>query len=264
VREQWESYLQFSTLEGGKYEKTVGRMYHVDDAISGVIPCAIALATGDAAMRKLGLTYADTQWTPPCEASKRARHALPGAMQEKLWAEGYTPQTRFWIDDMYMIIALQTMAWRITGDAKYLDRTAKEMCLYLDRLQIRREELKGLFYHAPDAPYVWGRGNGWMAAGMAMILSYLDGSSPYRKRILDGYGDMMATLLRFQRSDGLWGQLVNEPESWGETSGTAMFTYAFLVGIRNGWLDRCVYQSAADKAWEKHCSMLDNHGREGV
>ena len=24
----------------------------------------------------------------------------------------------------------------------------------------------GLFYHAPDVPFVWGRGAGWMAAGM--------------------------------------------------------------------------------------------------
>ena len=25
----------------------------------------------------------------------------------------------------------------------------------------------GLFYHAPNTPYFWGRGNGWMAVGMS-------------------------------------------------------------------------------------------------
>ena len=246
-------------LSGGKYARSVGRMYHVDDTISGVVPCAIYLANCDEKMKRLGLLYADTQWTPPCEASVKARHALPEAEQKKLWSEGYTPQTRFWIDDMYMIIALQTMAYRVTGDSKYLKRSAKEMSLYLDKLQLKEDSVKGLFYHAPDTPFVWSRGNGWMAGGMALILSYLDKGDPYHAKILRGYHDMMATLLKFQREDGLWGQLVNEPESWGETSGTAMFTYAFIVGCKRGLLDRNVYMPAAVKAWKTLCSKLDSH-----
>ena len=47
-------------LKGGKYERAVSRMYHVDDAISGVVPCAIYLANGDERMKRLGLVYADT------------------------------------------------------------------------------------------------------------------------------------------------------------------------------------------------------------
>lgn len=246
-------------LKGGRYERAVSRMYHVDDAISGVVPCAIYLANGDERMKRLGLVYADTQWTPPCKESIEARHALPKSEQEKLWSEGFTPQTRFWIDDMYMIIALQTMAYRVTGDRKYLERTAKEMSLYLDRLQLKEGEVKGLFYHAQDTPYIWGRGNGWMAGGMALVLSYLDRSDSGHAKILQGYLDMMAALLKFQRKDGLWGQLVNEPSSWGESSGSAMFTYAFIVGCKRGWLDRTTYLPASEKAWKALCAKLDDH-----
>ena len=244
-------------LKGGKYAKSVYRMYHVDDTVSGVVPCAIYLANGDEKMKRLGLLYADTQWTPPCEASIKARHALPKEEQEKLWSEGYTPQTRFWIDDMYMIIALQTMAYRVTGDSKYLARSAKEMSLYLDKLQLKGEDVNGLFYHAPDTPFIWGRGNGWMAGGMALILSHLDRNDPNYAKVFKGYTDMMATLLKFQRKDGLWGQLVNEPSSWGETSGSAMFTYAFIMGCKRGWLDPAAYMPAAEKAWKALCSRLD-------
>lgn len=35
---------------------------------------------------------------------------------------------------------------------------------------------------------------------------------------------------------GMWCQLVDVPESWEESSGTAMFAYAMQVGIRHGWL----------------------------
>ena len=48
----------------------------------------------------------------------------------------------------------------------YLDRDAKEMVAYLDKLQ----QPNGLFYHAPDVPFFWGRGDGWFAAGMAEML----------------------------------------------------------------------------------------------
>lgn len=59
---------------------------------------------------------------------------------------------------MFMITILQSQAYRVTGDNKYIDRTAKEMVYYLDELQ--REN--GMFYHAPDVPYFWARGNGWL------------------------------------------------------------------------------------------------------
>ena len=78
---------------------------------------------------------------------------------------GYTWQTRMWIDDMYMISLLQAQAYRAINNRKYIDRAAKEMVLYLDSLQ----KPNGLFYHAPDAPFFWGRGNGLMAAGMTEL-----------------------------------------------------------------------------------------------
>jgi rhamnogalacturonyl hydrolase YesR len=58
---------------------------------------------------------------------------------------------------MYMITTVQLKAYRATGDAKYIDRAAVEMTTYLDKLQ----QSNGLFYHAPDVPFFWGRGNGW-------------------------------------------------------------------------------------------------------
>lgn len=67
---------------------------------------------------------------------------------------------------MYMITIVQSEAYKATGDPKYINRAAKEMVLYLDELQ----HPNGLFYHAPDVPYYWGRGDGWMAVGMTELL----------------------------------------------------------------------------------------------
>jgi rhamnogalacturonyl hydrolase YesR len=161
-----------------------------------------------------------------------------------------------WIDDMFMITAAQAQAFRATGDETYIDRAAREMVVYLDELQ----QPNGLFYHAPDVPFFWGRGNGWMAAGMSELLRSLPAEHPDRARILKGYKTMMASLLKFQGRDGMWCQLVDHPESWQETSCTGMFTFAFITGVKNGWLDPKEYAPAARKAWLGLITYLNDNG----
>jgi len=132
-------------------------MNHVDLNMFGSLPLKFYQITKDKRYRELGMPYADTQWEVPGDAKP----------EEKAWAEkGYSWQTRLWIDDMYMITIVQMQAYKVTKDKKYIDRAAKEMVMYLDELQ----RPNGLFYHAPDVPFYWARGNGWMAAGMAELL----------------------------------------------------------------------------------------------
>ncbi len=154
-------------------------------------------------------------------------------------------ETRFWIDDMYMLTMLQVEAYRATGDRKYIDRAALEMTAYLDKLQ----QPNGLFYHAPDVPFFWGRGDGWVAAGMSEMLRSLPPDSPYRAPIMAGYQKMMKALLQYQSKDGTWRQLIDHEEAWPETSASGMFTFAMITGVKNGWLDEATYGPAARRAW---------------
>lgn len=211
-------------------------MNHVDWNMFGSLPLTLYQITKERRYLEFGLPYADTQWTLP-ETAK---------LEEKAWHDkGYTWQTRLWIDDMYMITIVQTQAYKVSGDKKYIDRAADEMVMYLDELQ--REN--GLFYHAPDVPFFWGRGNGWMAAGMAELLIHLPENHQRRPRIMQGYARMMSSLKEYQRPSGMWNQLIDEPDCWAESSASAMFTYAFIVGVKHGWLDASEYAPAARKAW---------------
>lgn len=146
---------------------------------------------------------------------------------------------------MFMITAIQVQAYRATGEAKYLDRAAFEMVTYLDKLQ----QPNGLFFHAPDVPFFWGRGDGWVAAGMVELLRSLPANHPRRERILQGYRKMMQSLLQFQGKDGLWRQLLDHPEAWPETSSTGMFTFAMMTGVKEKWLDSKTYGAAARRGW---------------
>ena len=231
---------------------------HVDLSIVGAIPLEIAILTGDKRAKELGLMYADRQWEEPREGldwGERWYDAIPLADRHANWKKGFTPETRLWIDDMYMVTFLQSQAYRLTGDRKYIERAGKEMCMYLEKLQ----RPDGLFDHAPGAPFAWGRGNGWMAAAMAMNLRHLPADSKWRAPILKGYRKMMSALLKWQRPNGLWGQLVNDPESYDETSATAMFAYAFAEGAKAGVLNG-EYKAAVEKAYAALVARLDEYG----
>ena len=226
-------YDALLTDEGAK---KISPQAHVDYRVFGVTPLEIYLVTRDARFLAAGLPSADAQW-------------------EKTTPDGITAEARYWIDDLFMSPALQVQAFRATQDARYLDRAALMMAAYLDKLQ----QPSGLFYHAPDSPFYWGRGNGWAAAGMAELLRELPAANPHHDRIVAGYRKMMAALLAAQGADGMWHQLLDKPESWAESSCTGMFTFAFVTGVKNGWLDEPAYAPAARKAWLALVSHLDGN-----
>lgn len=222
---------------------------HVDKTVFGAIPFELNMQTGKSAYRDMGLHFAENQWNIPPDPE-----ILP---EGKRFAEsGYSWQTRLWIDDMFMITLIQTQAYRATGNMKYLDRASREMVFYLDKLQ----RSNGLFYQAPEIPFFWGRGNGWMAAGMTEMLRSLPVSHRHYQRIRKGYQKMMASLLEYQDGSGMWKQLIDEEEAWPESSSTGMFTFELITGVKNGWLDREVYGQATRKAWLALISYLDEDG----
>ncbi len=227
---------RFDPLLGDEV-KLVPEPKHVDLTVFSAVPLELYIETREQKYLDLGRQLADKQWA-------------------ETTPDGLTIQTRYWIDDMYMVTIAQVQAYRATGDAKYLDRAALEMSVYLDNLQ----QANGLFYHAPDTPFFWGRGNGWVAAGMAELLRSMPQNHPRRARIMDGYSKMMAALLKYQGMDGMWRQLLDHPEAWPETSSTGMFTFAMVTGVKNGWLDEKVYAPAARKAWLGLITYLEPNG----
>lgn len=224
---------KFAPLLGADANR-IGPDAHVDYRVFGALPFEIYLQTKDRKYLDIGRNLADKQWDNPTP-------------------DGITAEARYWIDDMYMIPAVQVQAYRATGDTKYLDRAALTMVAYLDKLQ----QPNGLFHHADNAAFFWGRGIGWVAAGMTELLRSLPKKHPNRARILKGYNLMMASLLKYQGADGLWRQLVDNPDSWPETSATGMFTFAMIAGVKSGWLDAKTYGPAARNAWLGLVAKLD-------
>jgi rhamnogalacturonyl hydrolase YesR len=215
----------------------ISRRPHVDMNVIGILPLQIAVLSDDPAYLQQGLSFADRQWDEPLE-------------------NGLTRQSRWWIDDLYMIGMLQMQAYRATGDEIYAHRAARQLAEYLPELQ--RDN--GLFYHSPDAPIFWGRGNGWVAVAMAEVLASLPREHVLRATIGLHYARMMHALLDYQGDDGMWRQVVDYEPSWAESSATAMFAYAMIVGVQGELLPQEPYRYAIDRAWAALTARVDADG----
>src|SRR3989442_11686272 len=82
------------TSEGAKH---VSAEPHVDYRVFGVVPFEIYMQIGESKYLDLGKSLADKQW-------------------EKTTPDGVTSEARYWIDDMYMITAVQAQAFRAMHD----------------------------------------------------------------------------------------------------------------------------------------------------
>jgi rhamnogalacturonyl hydrolase YesR len=230
-----DKFSLFSTPEGAAH---ISANNGVDYHVFGAVPLEIYRLTKVQGYLDLGRSFADKQF-----ATTNAE-GLSGT------------DTRYWVDDLYMLPLVELQAYRATNDKKYLDRVALTFSVYLDRLQ----QPSGLFYHGDGAPYYWSRGDGWVAAGLTELLRDLPPDHPQFAKIYDAYHKMMAALLKNQGDDGLWKQLIDHPEAWSETSGSAMFAFAFVTGVKNGWLDAATYGPAARKAWLGLVKNIDADG----
>ena len=85
----------------------------------------------------------------------------------------------------------------------------------------------------------WGVGNGWAAAGMTRVLRSLPESMSKEKQQLAGYiKELIDACIRYQRPDGLFHDIIDDPSSFTETNFAQMMAYTIFRGVKGGWLDR--------------------------
>jgi unsaturated rhamnogalacturonyl hydrolase len=99
-----------------------------------------------------------------------------------------------------------------------------------------------------------------VAAGMTELLRFLPENHPQRARIMKNYLRVMAALQQYQDADGMWPQLADGSDSYQETSCAAMFTYAMITGVKQGWLPGKSYALSARRGWLALTDYIDADG----
>jgi rhamnogalacturonyl hydrolase YesR len=169
-----------------------------------------------------------------------------------------------WADDAYMCIPALAQMGKLTGDHAWFDEAAKQA------VQIARHLFNpsvGLYMHGRHsnqplaAEFRWGRANGWVIMAQCELLDVLPEDHPARAEILTTYRRHVQALAELQSGAGLWHQMLDKPDSYLESSCSAMFVYAIAHGINRGWISPVTYGSVAQAGWLGLAQQVNAQGQ---
>ena len=158
-----------------------------------------------------------------------------------------------WADDIYMSCPFLVRAGRILGRPEYFDEVIRQLRGFKRKLWIPEEKLFSHIYF-PDTKLPnripWGRGNGWMSLTLTEVLRFLPDSYTEKAEIKAMFQEFCQGLLQsLDREKYIFHQVLNRPESYAETSCSAMFIIAFVRGYQYGLLNES-YVETAKKVWQ--------------
>jgi unsaturated rhamnogalacturonyl hydrolase len=174
-----------------------------------------------------------------------------------------------WSDALFMAPPTWIALSQACGDERYLAHADQEFWATTHYLYDPEEHLffrDSRYFTQRDAAgrkIFWSRGNGWVFAGLARILSSLPPNYPSRPRYETLFKQMAARLLSLQGSEGYWPVSLLEPQKTPETSGTGFFVYGLAWGINHGLLPSADYRQAADRGWHALTSAVAPDGKLG-
>jgi len=156
-----------------------------------------------------------------------------------------------WLDDMFMGIP----ALALHGDVKEAQR---QFQLFHDKMWVPE---KNLYRHGwTPAQYhpafFWGRANGWALLTACELLDVAD--SPVIKQ---QFIEHLSGLLPLQDYDGAWHQLLNNQQTYLETSCTAIYCYCLAHAINKGWIEAEPYIGQTLLAWNYVNEHINDKGQ---
>ncbi len=164
-----------------------------------------------------------------------------------------------WADDLFMSVPFLLEMGKLSGENKYFDDVVFQIRNFYTYL-FKKE--KGLVHHGwfnewrENSTVFWGRANGWMIWATSEALEVLPKDYKGYDEILSLYKAHIKGLISYQDQSGMWHQVLDHPESYEETSCTAMYCLAIARGVRNGWLKQeiAIHSTRAWNALQKKIS----------
>jgi unsaturated rhamnogalacturonyl hydrolase len=166
-------------------------------------------------------------------------------------------ENMIWVDAFYMVPPFLAVAGQ---SAEAVEQVKGYRKILLD-------PGKKLYYHIWDQDrgryerkLFWGVGNGWAAAGMTRVVRALPASMNDDKKLIEGFiKELIDAVLKYQRNDGLFNDILDDPSSFVDTNSAQMIAYSIYRGVKGGWLDNS-YLKYADRMRKAAHNKIDPFG----
>ena len=207
-------------------------------------------------------TTKDEKYLKAMQLLRKQLAEHPRTSEGGFWHKKRYP-SQMWLDGLFMgqpYYAHYTVKFE---EEKNLDDVANQF----ETIQKHAvDEKTGLLYHGWDesremdwanketgtSPHFWSRSLGWYGMALVDVLDYFPKEDPKQQELVSYLNQLAQNLTKFQHESGMWYQVTDLGEREGnylESTGTAMFAYAFAKGANKGYLPE-EYKDVALKAFD--------------
>ncbi|MFA9390960.1 MAG: glycoside hydrolase family 88 protein [Prolixibacteraceae bacterium] len=244
----WSLYLLDNELGEDRYfwfykkyvDTHIEKGYRVDQSDTsapGLTAYALYLKTGDPKYKLVVDRVVNYMKTTPKVLDYMPNHL------------GTSPESWFypksvWVDSVMMYGVFTSWYGKTANDSDLYDFAVKQPALFAKYLQDPDDKL---FYHSywanwkityPKRKFFWGRGNGWVIAGLPKVINNLPKESLESENAISILKETSEALLTYQKEDGFFETVLNKPgKTYIENSATALIAAGWLEGVHHGYLD---------------------------
>lgn len=147
-------------------------------------------------------------------------------------------EQELWDDTLFMTVLFLANMGRILHRQDYQDEAEYQFLLHTKYLADRKT---GLWYHGWTfkgnhnfAGAFWGRGNCWLTAAIPEFLAMTDCAGSVKRFLTQTWLRQVEALLETQESNGMWHTVIDDKDSYVESSATCGFGYGILRGVALG------------------------------
>lgn len=154
-----------------------------------------------------------------------------------------------WADTIFMAVLFLARTASLVGSTIYAEEALQQVLIHLRLLQDDETDVLFHGWNCGSGDHMsaarWTRANGWIAAGIPMIVEEISTLVEIPAELRERYGRLMNGLLRYQQEDGLWSTVMDHPDFYREVSGSAGIGYGLLRSMELGLIPTSEQASAS-------------------
>ncbi|HRI02301.1 MAG TPA: glycoside hydrolase family 88 protein [Pyrinomonadaceae bacterium] len=223
--------------------------YNIDHVTPGTAMLLLHRVTGNEKYRKI------------VEQLRSQLKTHPRTNEGGFWHKKIYPY-QMWLDGLYMGEPFYAEYSSIFGEDNWND--IANQFVWMEKNS--RDPKTGLLYHGWDeskqqkwankdtgrSPHVWGRAMGWYAMALVDTLEHFPANHPRRAELVAILDREAAAIAKYQDArSGVWWDIIDlggREKNYLESSASAMFVYALMRGVREGYLPE-KYLKTATRGW---------------
>jgi unsaturated rhamnogalacturonyl hydrolase len=168
-----------------------------------------------------------------------------------------------WDDTLVMTVLFLANYGKITNNKVYIEEAKYQFLIHIKYLT---DKDTGLWYHGWTfngnhnfTKALWGRGNCWATIAIPEFLNMIPCEPSFQKFLASALSFQIEGLAKYQEEGGMWHTLIDDSDSYVETSATCGFAYGILRSVHLGLVDKS-YEECALKALEPVLGYITEDG----